>query len=878
MFEKWIQRGGNMIDIHHLKLIIGRASTYLLLLMVNIFLVPACKDTIIIQDLSKIFRDKVPHMLETVRNPMSRLSQAEKKRILKRVASDEKRSDLIEVAVIDSGVDVSHPELIDQIKYTVSDGKILSSGIDINGKTSFASNLFVDPTIFAYGAKEVDYLQIKGAQESPVKIMKQADEEFKKLVLAKIALDPVLNQSIFANLTTHSLTIFRYIDFEDNAEDYLTEYQELKRDRKLIQPNDWKKTDFSGMGEEKAALIRIIRADGFNLTRDAELPELLTEVSSIKDGDRVMEILRDSFRTVDKQFQVTENVRKIGLFLTVKKKVSFNSEDEALENGLDFVKKKLPFILWGYKALDPIRSIKREIEGVEILKGKNLSQAADIIYDHYVKKLNEMFESPNVSDATKRQIHKKGGREKIIANLGEIKNFLKNLHDLETDPQQYQILLSKLRKNYFHSNHLFLSEQTLDNTHGTHVAGIIAEQDPRIRIVPVRMTVQSVDLPETLKKKKIETMFTQVLKWLELPIARDIVEAIISEYGIKSLSDRTIKTELRKYLNKNSINVFFVEELFLAIEEVGQRNIPLANVSLGTLFKKKYDDTKQLASIAEDIFAEFVRYETGVKLQTKALNTLFLIATGNDGAWIDGVSKTTFPVGITSLRAKHICERKKLPSTPNNQTSNVLAVGSVTKNRTLTPFSNILIDPNVPTIFSTGESIISTVPGLDRTKAESLATKAIVDSLKSIDLVNLFYQQQIDKLPLKDRLNPNQTRQELEFLSNISEYLAVLVHARYPILREKMSGTSMASPTATGLIAKMLLETGNPYSLSPAQVIAKAFQSTTRDNLSRTMTIETLVDQINEHSTHSNERQTIRMLNQLLKPGSAQVKCHNLFE
>jgi len=820
-----------------------------------LLLITACDEAILFQDLSKIFKDGVPKMLETIRNPLNRLSLQQKEHILERIKKDEKRTDLIEVAVIDSGVDITHPDLIDQIKYEIRDGKIIGSGVDLLGKTPFASNYFVDPTLFAFGAKEVDYLQIKGAQESPIQLMRQIDEKFKALVLSKIANDPILNKSVFANITRDSFTVFRFLKISEEAKDHLEDYNQNLKENSLITTEDLNNPIDANVSGNKKMAIQRLASSSLYLNENGELPEIFSYLSQIQGGDRLINILLESFEQINMEFNFTENINKIGIFKTAKNNITF-SEKDIKDNTESYLGKRIPFILWGYHAIDPIKRIRKMFDEVPMLKGKGISEGADIIFNYYQEKLSGLLQSQDLPPNLAQKLKKKGEKEKMSEGLSELRQLLKTFGELENNPIEYKKVLSQLRRTYVHDSHVFLAKETLNNEHGTHVSGIIAAQDPRIRIVPVRATVQTVDLPESTKKELSEAMLDKVLKWMELPIAQELRSMIASEYGKKSISDTTLKSELKKYLKANTLNLVFINDLFNAIEEVGTRNIKLANISLGTVFKKTYNDKKSLSSIAEDIFAEFVRYEAGVRLVEKAPNTLFLIATGNDGDWVDGVSKTAFPVGITSLRARKLSETLKLPPTPNNIAKNILAVGSVNSNRNLTEFTNILIDPHVPTIFSTGESITSSVPGLKDEASEGLAADLAMKYIKAIALIGLADLSKQEKLSFDKKLDAAMENIKFNFINELYKELGVLAHAQYPIKRAKMSGTSMATPTATGLIAKMALKFENPNSITPEELITLAFKSATRDELSRSMTIETLVENISKMPEDKNERKT----------------------
>jgi hypothetical protein len=262
------------------------------------------------------------------------------------------------------------------------------------------------------------------------------------------------------------------------------------------------------------------------------------------------------------------------------------------------------------------------------------------------------------------------------------------------------------------------------------------------------------------------------------------------------------------YLKKNSLNAVFVDEVLTAIRVVGEEKIKLANVSLGTMFEKNIEEKNWRLSAGTDLFAEFVRYRMGEQIRSYASGSLFFVATGNDKSWVDGISRTYFPVGITSLRTKKISEEKGMPLAPNNGLKNVIGVGSVNPNRgTFTPFSNILYDAFTPQVFADGEEVMSTIPLRENGEVAKVASKFFKK-----------YNEASEKLRkrLKGLVSgENNFAVAKAFInlihqgglvSDIEDIWQQILVSSNPVMRGKKSGTSMASPEAAKRAAHYILE------------------------------------------------------------------------
>src|SRR5690606_2925794 len=151
----------------------------------------------------------------------------------------------------------------------------------------------------------------------------------------------------------------------------------------------------------------------------------------------------------------------------------------------------------------------------------------------------------------------------------------------------------------------------------------------------------------------------------------------------------------------NRLDYLFFEEIIEAIEYIGEKRIKLANMSLGTKVERGISDGDE-ADINE-VFSildfEYMKYKIDASIKALASKTLFIIAAGNDGNWIDGQTRSALPCDISSPYLKEVPNGSSLP---NNQIDNVLCVGSIGPKGDLSPFTNILLT-DTPMIFAIGE-------------------------------------------------------------------------------------------------------------------------------------------------------------------------------
>lgn len=741
-------------------------------------------DPILSQDAKDLFANgKLPRHLEAFRTQIREFSLSEKEKIIDRAQRDAQRTDLLRVAIIDSGTDLAHKDLIPYLEYKVVNDRIVGSGYDFMGNTPFGSSVYIDPTLFAYSAESIT--QDGKIVDSGVGPLRQIEADQKllgELIVEAIRKDPVLNKSAFSKIPPESFTLLGVLSL---AESLTTE--ELKQDPKRIYFSE------NQTGELKPDEIRDIKValSDFKPSLGNHRPRILDVFLRLEHGVLFGETLLKAIEQFKVQSGIEKRLDNVKSFLVARGRME--STDSVIEMMDEHLKRGLAFVVFGYEALDPffpLLEFARTHGGHHGNVNQSLSSA--------MKTVKDIVES-----AEKTQLAQMSQKERTDFNQFKesvvfAERMVSEMIALNKDPEEMRRLRILLRNEYFRRAHPYLDSKSVKNQHGTHVAGTVAAAKlENLRLFPIRVTTQSVSISESTKTELIEEFRAKVIDWKNTELGQALFESLSTEYTQGLRTQVEFETVLLDYLKNNSLNLVFIRDFIKAVEVVGEQKIKLANVSLGTLFEKKHSKERQKQSMLEDYFAEFVRFLLGETIQQKAPSSLFLIASGNDKAWVDGVSRTAFPVVITSHRSREVARRLGLPEAPNNSVKNILAVGSINPAGPMTGFSNLIIDPNTPQIFSTGEEIVASVPDRNRGAfAESIGERMLMFA---------------GRLFAIGTRNRDGDFSNLERISEASVHISQAVEAFSAIRgiqlnesRKAMSGTSMATPSATQLVARMI--------------------------------------------------------------------------
>lgn len=832
------------------------------------FLVAGCDPLLSQNPADTFWAKKFPKQLEWIRSQMREIPLATQEKIVARVHKDQNRKDLLKVAVIDSGVDVAHLDLIDQIAYRVENNRIVGAGFDVMGDGRFGSHVLVDPSLFAFGARELRDGRIVDPPESPLKLMEQVNSRFRDIIMDGIQADPLLKASLFSKLTRESFTVFGFEYVKQKPNDYIKEYEENKKSGNLT--NAQSVPD----GRAKTRTIKIL--EDWTFMTDDHKPEALKSVSNIEHGDRFLKLITQAYETIDSEMDFTKNVNRYSEFKNTLEGKSDPKDDE--NKFPEKLKKAMEFVILGPDMYDPIMELERVFKGSRDFKDLSFADAFRKFHADNAAKLEDLLQKPDLDKKDRLDLEKNKAQMTVYANL------IENIISLEKDPVAYKKMRSGLRRFVYRTKHPYIAEESNENSHATHVSGVIAKQHPNIRIVPIRVTTQTVAVGKDRRQEIVNNLFAEMKLFMQSPYYQPLKSEIAREYGNIKMSDSAILTELKKSMLRKPLNALFIQDVLIAVEAAGKDQVKLANVSLGTTFKKNHSLDQKKASMVEDLFSEFARYKIGQTIQEKAPGTLFMIATGNDGGWIDGISKSAFPVGITSMRLMKITQERGLKPSPNNSTKNVLAVASINPNGTLTPFTNILLDPNIPQIFSTGEEIKSSVPAKDTSAASEVVQKIYHPVQKLFAQMGISSRRYEDQLSMEEQMEKmDREIMDMKLTIKLPDSLETLIHIKNPVNRANMSGTSMATPTVTGVIARYIAEkmikekisSDHVYShpsFQPERIIKDVMQMSKTNTISSMLTVKMLVDGIKTWENSKNAPAQMKAMKNLLKP-----RCEGVF-
>ncbi len=756
-------------------------SRVMMLSLAVILALPSCKTGPSQDPRDSFWSGKFPRQLEWMRSQVRELSQKERDAIVLRQEKDARRTDLLRVGVIDSGVDIAHKDLQAQIDYRIVDGRVAGAGIDVMGGGPSGTHIMVDPTLFAFGAKEIKNGLIVEPAESPLQLIRQSNDTFVEHFYNALQTDPELKQSLFAKIPKESLSLRGALDLTRN---YTIDALQVEVD---------KVTPFT---EQE---IKDNRIFDFYTGPDRFAPNMMRNAERIEHAKRFYEALKSSLEFTDQKTGFNKNFENLLAYLKIQQTDSILPINRSAT--LKAMDAAFSMVIWGADGFDPLVQFERQIKSSPRWNDKTPLEVVESIISENKPRYEALLKDASLKKEEKEAVRK------AIRNIDNLKAVAQSLTDMQNDPAAYKKMKSDLRRYVIRTQHPYLSSESNGNIHATHVSGVIAHQNPNIRIVPIRVTTSSVALAPIRRKALVDQYLTEFSEWLQLPIVAELMNVVSAEYSGMKMTPKRAESILKDYLNtpKGTLDAVFINDVLKAVEAAGEQQLKLANVSLGTTFQKDHSLEKKHESMVNDLYSEFVRYKIGHTMNTKAPGTLFVVATGNDGGWLDGVTKAGFPVGITSTRFLEIAKRKNLPDTPNNAVKNLLAVGSVNVNGTLTAFTNILIDPKVPQIFSTGEEIYSSVPA----KNSANSTKLVAQGFDGLASAQLLISSSYDKENIEFTEKVRKQGLALEagsVIESLKKSISIKLHLDAPLGRQNLSGTSMATPTVTGILANYLVQ------------------------------------------------------------------------
>lgn len=812
------------------------------------------------QKQSEIFLGQdLPRTLFKIANQIHELISLERK--ISTAQESSCQPDCLDVAVIDNGVDLAHPDLYPSIRFDVKDQQIIGAGYDFLGEDPFGSSNLFDPTMFAFGATSVQNGRIQNPLPNPLERIASHHHSFVAELLKRLASDENLKGTLFDRLTADQLDLYAIHKMVLSKKAFLDLIDQRKKLYGLL-----KRGDVGQLEDNPKWLDPAI----FYLLENRGWSDGMNTYGPYMEGfSYFLEVAEKALRTFPQAAVYRVDLNNLMTYLDGR---DFSeSDDQEMRNNtcLDKLSKALNKKLYGQMIADTIynQTMMTELTGLQeswvrhkkvvmpAHRSQFLQSSLDQNFKFYgeligqIKKLPlTMAEKVSVQQVEKTfpkyvKLSQWVGKERRLSEVDDILG-----RKAHFDSHLY-------RKRFARSQHPFFSEKSAEQSHGSHVSGIILSQSPHLRIVPVRVTTESLQLPKDIRQEYALRFKKNFGEWLQLPLVfRALGGRLASVYPQWNFSDDSaanrlkVSQEILSLLDESiSLSVeneildhVFIEDIVKAVHYVGSQQIKVANISLGTTFEKPMsklgpeNPLNNLKDFYKFLKFEFFKYQVGAEIRKSAMETIFVVAAGNESTWVDGRSRSALPVDISSpfLRA---FERPDLGEmAPNNGLKNILAVGSINKDDELSNYTNVFLGQHVPFVFARGEMILSAVKSMDYSGV-SQALSLWEPNLNSLHTLGVTDQRLkpflIEKWKELRKTSVDPTEAELEyFVVNLAYKMAVMyghsdlfknhLAVKFPEHRARLSGTSMASPTVAGALGKLILEKKKTLSLQGQNIYA----------------------------------------------------------
>ncbi len=771
-----------------------------------------------------------------------------RQRIVKRLKEDQYKSrQLLRIALIDTGVEPFHPNLIDQIDFNFEDKKgRLRMGKDIMGQDYFASSNLIDPSVFAFGAKLQGPL-IEQYVENPLGLMKKMNDRFLNILITEMNSNPQFENTLFRDkFTRDSMNIFgAYSLLMPSSDD--PKYQEKKGTLIKGKRNYAIKDKESGKYLYNAKEIHNIYDRPWFVNSETGLMGFVQGTSNlvlIEKGFEFLELISESFQKVNNELKVIDAMKSYKEF--VEKRSNGNSL--SLSEFIRDLSRMLYYKNYGVNSFHPIRDWVANIYDSLI---SDPEKEQRILTEKFTVKPNELFKMVEYGFKKSEEVYQfleknvdslEKGIEapqlvveqlKVLAELfkGYRKNASKNVKFNLVDllsPHATVPFSSESRRQYFFAYHPYIAKSS-KNSHGTHVALTGSVQNKNLRVFPIRVITSPAYLSPEQQKEMKSIFKVDFKKWLKLPLVikglkerfGDVIDFSSKSHGVESLMsllnttiDLSFKREILRYTASS--------ELIEAIKEVGKQKIKLVNISLGGEFSNhvssqfKESVEERVSNSYRFLLYEYYKFRIGETILKHAQQTLFIVAAGNEGRWTDGQSRSTLPGNISSLwLAEH--ETSKKDVAPNNRVNNILTVGSLDrKGKALSPFTNIPVYTR-NLIFARGETVLAAGVAYDSLIMQEIMEHALpgaVNRASTLDLNEDLIKQFLVKKGYLTRQEASDSRKFHSQKRLFENYIRVshdtlkiqTVHLlnKYRPNTMSMTGTSMAAPSVWGYIANFV--------------------------------------------------------------------------
>lgn len=812
----------------------------------------------------------------------------------------------IKVAVIDSGFDYLHPELVNQTHLDIEDGKLVGIGMDFFAKDRFAHANMATPNLYAFTAKDIiegrivkdDELEAAGIV--PLTLMDNLNTLFMNQLISAIKEHDILKDSLFTKIEGSEFNVFQaagVIANESNPFNTMTYEKQhnivkeqfpegiINKDTKTIEiENKYHPLGINDEELRKILHMPWISHNGFPF------------VNSVEHFDVFLNVLKEQFASFETSHKIVERMKNYHRFTAAKnaKKYEHNVTSSQLVSIANNLSNKFTSFKNENRSSDSIYSLaydmcqKMDDEKFAILNNEEAAQSEKTrIVQEYFSKMRDNYKfavdrnhelSP---DELGNQLNKKR-MDKHLSIADSILSYYPEeafyCHNLSKN-------LSPMKEFYTERYNPYVDSNGTDNSHGTHVAGTILKQSDLIDIVPIKVVTQSIaGTPE-----KVDQAFQAYAELLEnyfssskdhVDVAKNKIlpfyDALDSELELPE-KDQIIAAMLKRTdKNSNFFNFNFVDQIEDSVKYIGENKIKLANISLGWSSQQspiRMNKTDNLLSGIKFVMFEAFKWKVRMAMESYAKDTLFVIAAGNSSQWIDGFSNQVLPCVLSNPEIALRRDANSLRDMPN-----ILCVGSMAERNGqdwASSFTNIVID-DLPFIFSYGENVFAPIKTTscrmtDEIYKDRFAASYMVPTPFDNEQSFKFAESKI-RAALGKSADDEIDFSDEDVMKKINEVLAEIKQAtgvipnlvgnvgRTRLCHEEklsmgfMSGTSMASPHSAGYIAAKLAaemlaagktndEIYSDPAYSPMAIVNKIQADTpTYENTDRVADIHKIVD------------------------------------
>ena len=352
----------------------------------------------------------------------------------------------------------------------------------------------------------------------------------------------------------------------------------------------------------------------------------------------------------------------------------------------------------------------------------------------------------------------------------------------------------------------------------------------------MRVTTESTQIDKKSEQQLKISFLKEFSQWLTKPLVFKALGSSLKElfpdwnFADDSTANRNEVAEMlieilddtiQMSIEGGNLNYVFMNDIIGAIKYVGKEKILVSNISLGTNFSDTPTDMtfkkpeEQAKAMYDFLSMEYFKYQLGDTIKKHAPGTLFIVAAGNESTWVDGETRSALPMDLSSPWLKD--HEKQGLSAPNNSITNILAVGSLGKKERFSCFTNIPINTD-NLVFALGENVLSPISTQDMTGMKQIFS-GYLDGF-TYNLMDLspagdrFYHLYKELGMTKESDTPEDAISKAEtnffaysmFFEDLSAAMQMQLYHKFPVVRAKLSGTSMASPIATRIATRNLLK------------------------------------------------------------------------